>query len=67
MVIKGLNHQVNPLDLVQIKAKDEMWQVQNIRQRSQVTSAGHCFVDKYYQIVIPHGQSLLCCRPLYQL
>ena len=58
MVIKGLNHQVNPLDLVQIKAKHEIWEVQHIiyiyviyiyehiRQRSQVTSAGHCSVDK---------------------
>ena len=36
MVIKGLNRQVNPLDLVQIEAKHEIWQVQNIRQRSQV-------------------------------
>ena len=67
MVIKGLNHQVNPLDLVQIKAKHEIWQVQNIRQRSQVTSAGHCSVDKYYRIFIPHGGSLLRCRPLQQL
>ena len=67
MVIKGLNHQVNPLDLIQIKAKHEIWQVQNIRQRSQVTSAGHCSVDKYYRIFIPHGGSLLRCRPLQQL
>ena len=57
MVIKGLNHQVNPLDLVQIKVKHKIWQVQNIRHRSQVTSAGHC----------SSGESLLCCRPLYQL
>ena len=65
MVIKGLNHQVNPLDLVQIKAKHEIWEVQPyIRQRSQVTSAGHCSVDKYYRIFIPHGESLLCCRTL---
>ena len=28
MVIKGLNHQVNLLDLVQIKVKHEIWQVQ---------------------------------------
>ena len=67
MVIKGLNHQVNPLDLVKIKVKHEICQVQNIRQRSQVTSAGHCSVDKYYRIFILHGESLLCCRPLYQL
>ena len=67
MVIKGLNHQVNPLDLVQIKAKHEIWQVQTIPQRSQVTRAGHCSVDEYYRIFIPHGESLLCCRPLYQL
>ena len=53
MVIKGLslwlNHQVNPGDLVQmrqIKVKHEIWQVQNTRHRSQVTSAGHCSVDK---------------------
>ena len=39
MGIKGLNHQVNPLDLVQIKVKHKIWQVQNIRHRSQVTSA----------------------------
>ena len=26
-----------------------------IRQRSQVTSAGHCSVDEYYRISIPHG------------
>ena len=38
MIIKGLNHQVNPLDLVQIKVKHEIWQVQNIIKghRSQV-------------------------------
>ena len=64
MVIKGLNHQVNPLDLVQIKAKHEIWEVQHIGQRSRVTSAGHCSVDKYYRISIPHGESLLCCRTL---
>ena len=50
MVINRLNlcldHKVNPGDLVQIKVKHEIWQVQNTRHRSQVTSAGHCSVDK---------------------
>ena len=29
--VYGLNHQVNPADLVQFKVKHEIWQVQNTR------------------------------------
>ena len=36
VILMMVNRQVNPLDLVQIEAKHEIWQVQNIRQRSQV-------------------------------
>ena len=82
MVIKGygLNHQVNPGDLVhvQIKVKHDVWQlVKKTRHRSQVTSAGHCSVDKLLKsiteisyktlfgiILIPHEESLHLCHKL---
>ena len=34
--VYGLNHQVNPAELVQIKLKHEIWKVQKYTSRSQV-------------------------------
>ena len=47
IILMMVIEKVNPGDLVQIKVKHEIWQVQNTRHRSQpVTSAGHCSVHK---------------------
>ena len=39
--VYGLNHQVNQADLVQIKVKHEIWQVQNIRHGHKCSSISH--------------------------
>ena len=39
--VYGLNHQVNPADLVQFKVKHEIWQVQNTRHGHKCRSISH--------------------------
>ena len=58
----GLNHQVNQADLVQIKVKHEIWQVQNTRHAVASAGQSHTRLPKYQETSSCFS---LCCFVIY--